>query len=1408
MTATTSYSGVSTANGTNSLSDDIKAIDQASQAGAGTGTNYTITLAPGATLTETADLKAIDLKGSDTLTIDGGGSTLSGNNAYRGFFVYAGNVTIENLTIANAKALGGNGGSGGGGGAGLGGGLYVANNSAGNTTNVTLSNVAFTGDSAVGGKGGIGSSGGGGGFGGGGSTHVGGGGGIDGGGGTGAGGVGSSGLVYGAAGGGSGAASGGPSGGGGGAGAVADGQGGYIDVGGGGGGVGGSNGANGVGGAGGYGGGGGGGSGPFFVSSGHPTGRGGAGGFGGGGGAGGLGGGVGGFGGGGGGAAGVGGGFGGGGGSKIKGSQGTYGVGGGGLGAGGDIFVQAGATLTIDGGSSLAAGTVTGGIGGYGQLVPGEASLGAGSAFGSGLFIQGGTSLAPTTVTFGTGQTAVQTTEIDGVIADQSGSGGTGDGALVINGLGTVKLTAANTYTGGTRINAGTLELTQSSSAGTGTITFGSSSATLEIDLQTPTLAEHLANLVAGDKLDLSLVPYAGTTASLSGSTLTVKNGSGQTYGTFTLDNSSASAFSVTQDASGHALLTALYQAPPTNLAQKGASTNGGTVEVTGTGDAVGDTINLYADGNTGTVVGTGTVKSDLSFDITTTATFADGKHTLTATDGGVNGTSAPSMAATASVTAPAPTGLVQVGAASNGGTVEVAGKGDAIGDTIKLYADSNTTTVVGTGTVKSDGTFDITTTTHFADGTHAITATDTSADGTQTSAMSLPASSGKAVVAATPPTNLHQVGAATNNQPIEVAGTGDAAGDTITVYATPSGGAATELGTTTVKTDGSLGFDFTSPSNLAIGSYTITATDTSGDGTQTSSAATTTAVVTRQTTFTVTDEASLNAAIKAIDVGGVDSGAPAYTIKFDLSASGGNLLRLSSGPLEAINLASGETLTIDGTDVKSGQVDAIDGQGTQRGLFVYQGTVEIDNLTIQNAHAVGGAGGASNYTAGGGGGAGLGGGLFVAGTTGGAGTGGHVTLSNVTFTGDSATGGTGGSITGSGPDFEGGGGGLGGAGGSGYGGGGGIGATATGGDGIGNFGNPGTPGDNGIVQGAGSGGGGAGASGGASGGGGGGGEYQAAGGGGGGIGGGSGSFDSNYGSSGFGDHGGGGGYGGGGGGGSAGGGGGFGGGGGGGVESGGGGGFGGGGGGGSNNGQGGGGGFGGGGGSGGFKGQGGGGLGAGGDIFVQQGGSLTIKGNGSLSGGATSAGAAGTGNSYYSAQPGQNFASGIYLQGSGNVLTFDTEDPTSHAATSQTIADVIGDDTGSATTASYGASGYTEGAVGITKTGAGTLTLSGPEHLFGRHYGHGGHLAGGRLDRWFGGRGQERSDAGRPWHDRCRNGGQGRLFFRPATAPARSPSPRSTCCPARPMSSRSTAPTRATPPRATTRRSCRPAAR
>lgn len=158
-------------------------------------------------------------------------------------------------------------------------------------------------------------------------------------------------------------------------------------------------------------------------------------------------------------------------------------IGGDGLGAGGDIFVQQGASLTIAGGT-LGAGTVAGGVD---QLLDvNTPSYG----YGDGMFIQGNQ-----TVAFAPG--AGQAVTISGVIADQSGSGGTdsnaGAGGLLMNGPGKLVLDADNTFSGGIVLNSGTLEIAAAGAGGLGFIRFGSGAAELIID---PAAQASFANVV------------------------------------------------------------------------------------------------------------------------------------------------------------------------------------------------------------------------------------------------------------------------------------------------------------------------------------------------------------------------------------------------------------------------------------------------------------------------------------------------------------------------------------------------------------------------------------------------------------------------------------------------------------------------------------------------------------------------------------------------------------------------------------------------------------------------------------------------------------------------------------------------------------------------------------------------
>ena len=77
---------------------------------------------------------------------------------------------------------------------------------------------------------------------------------------------------------------------------------------------------------------------------------------------------------------------------------------------------------------------------------------------------------------------------MDGSIDDQTGSDTTniynhpGAGSVVIAGAGLVVLNNDNSYTGGTQLTGGTLELAAHGAAGSNTITFATGNQTLRID--------------------------------------------------------------------------------------------------------------------------------------------------------------------------------------------------------------------------------------------------------------------------------------------------------------------------------------------------------------------------------------------------------------------------------------------------------------------------------------------------------------------------------------------------------------------------------------------------------------------------------------------------------------------------------------------------------------------------------------------------------------------------------------------------------------------------------------------------------------------------------------------------------------------------------------------------------------
>ena len=111
-----------------------------------------------------------------------------------------------------------------------------------------------------------------------------------------------------------------------------------------------------------------------------------------------------------------------------------------------------------------------------------------------------------------------------------------GGGSIIKNDATVLDLANINTYTGGTTISAGTLALLRETSAGTGTIAFGSGAGeTLRLDFAGTTavpntLVAPVSGFVVGDKLDLTAV-NSNATVSYTGGVLTVSDGTNSDQG-------------------------------------------------------------------------------------------------------------------------------------------------------------------------------------------------------------------------------------------------------------------------------------------------------------------------------------------------------------------------------------------------------------------------------------------------------------------------------------------------------------------------------------------------------------------------------------------------------------------------------------------------------------------------------------------------------------------------------------------------------------------------------------------------------------------------------------------------------------------------------------------------------------
>jgi autotransporter-associated beta strand protein len=155
-----------------------------------------------------------------------------------------------------------------------------------------------------------------------------------------------------------------------------------------------------------------------------------------------------------------------------------------------------------------------------------------------------------------------------------------GTGSLTQLGVGTLGLTGANTYTGGTTISAGTLQLANAKAAGSGDISFASASGEIEYAVAGANLGNTIAGFRGTDEIDFSTIAYAtGDKAVDAAGKVTIETSTDSPITTFKVSGTYASDnFNVGKDASDHVLVT--YLATPQSAAL--AVTAGSSSELLG----------------------------------------------------------------------------------------------------------------------------------------------------------------------------------------------------------------------------------------------------------------------------------------------------------------------------------------------------------------------------------------------------------------------------------------------------------------------------------------------------------------------------------------------------------------------------------------------------------------------------------------------------------------------------------------------------------------------------------------------------------------------------------------------------------------------------------------------------------
>ncbi len=263
-----------------------------------------------------------------------------------------------------------------------------------------------------------------------------------------------------------------------------------------------------------------------------------------------------------------------------------------------------------------------------------------------------------------------------------------------------------------------------------------------------------------------------------------------------------------------------------------------------GSGPA-GSTVTLY-DG--ATAIGSIVVGGDGKWTIIPAQPLAEGPHALSAvaTDAAGNASPAASFNLTVDTTPPAAPAITSAqgeiagssapivnGGSTQNGTPVLSGSGEP-GATIKIY-DNGGSTPIGSVTVPAGGTWTFTPTTPLSEGSHTLTAVATdpagnvglpSAGFTLTVDSTLPTTPGIPVVTDDQAPVLGNIsnGGSTNDTTPTISGTGSV-GDTITIRDNGS-----DIGTTTVRADGSWSFTPQTPISGVNHSISVIESDAAGN--------------------------------------------------------------------------------------------------------------------------------------------------------------------------------------------------------------------------------------------------------------------------------------------------------------------------------------------------------------------------------------------------------------------------------------------------------------------------------------------------------------------------------------------------------------------------------------------------